>query len=110
MDVNSVNDLYKEIETILLLDEDIEFCCKLLLKLTFNLDSECWIQEICLRIILSDRDENLCGLAITCLGHLARIHKTINKDKVIPLLNLLKSENKYLSKIDDAIDDINDFT
>lgn len=105
------NDLKQEIENILLLHDNIDFCSYLLLNLTFHLEYEEWIQSMCTKIILSDRDENLCSLAITCLGHLARIHeKLIKKDEVVDLLYSLKEKNKFLGTIDDALDDINQFT
>lgn len=103
------HNIENSIREILLCDEDIEFCCKLLLKITFNCDNWKWIQDICIDVINSNREKNLCGLAVTCIGHLARIHGNIEKDKVYDFLNNQK-ENPYIKdRIDGAIDDINMF-
>ncbi|MCH9296900.1 hypothetical protein QM637_22185 [Pantoea allii] len=57
-------------------------------------------------------DEDISGLAITCLGHLARIQGKIDKKIVIPFLKeKMKSDNPIIaSRAEDALDDINMFT
>lgn len=79
-------DIYNSIREILLCDEDIDFCCKLLLKITFNCDDWKWIQNVCIDIINSNREKNICGLAVTCIGHLARIHGKIEKRESLKCL------------------------
>lgn len=102
-------DIENSIREILLCDEDTDFCCKLLLKITFDCDNWKWIQDVCIDIINSNREKNICGLAVTCIGHLARIHGKIEKNKVYDFLNQQK-ENSYINdRIEDAIDDINMF-
>lgn len=102
-------DIENSIREILLCDEDTDFCCKLLLKITFDCDNWKWIQDVCIDIINSNREKNICGLAVTCIGHLARIHGKIEKNKVYDFLNQQK-ENFYINdRIEDAIDDINMF-
>lgn len=97
------------IREILLLDEDMEFCCKLLLKITFNCDDWKCIQDICIEIINSNKEENICALAVTCLGHLARIHRVIEKDKVLSIFNDNKENPNLSGVIENAIDDIEMF-
>lgn len=58
-------DIYNSIQEILLCDEDIDFCCKLLLKITFDCNEWKWIQDVCIDIINSNREKNICGLAYT---------------------------------------------
>lgn len=53
-------DIYNSIREILLCDEDIDFCCKLLLRITFNCDDWKWIQNVCIDIINSNREKNIC--------------------------------------------------
>ena len=102
-------DIYDTIREILLCDEDIDFCCRLLLKLTFDCDDWKWIQDVCTDIINSNREKNICGLAVTCIGHLARIHRKIEKERIFELFEQQK-DNPYISgRIEDAIDDINRF-
>lgn len=102
-------DIYDTIREILLCDEDISFCCRLLLKITFDCDDWKWIQDVCIDIINSNREKNICGLAVTCIGHLARIHRKIEKERIFELFEQQK-DNPYISgRIEDAIDDINMF-
>ena len=90
----------------MLCDEDIDFCCKLLLKITFNCDDWKWIQNVCIDIINSNREKNICGLAVTCIGHLARIHGKIEKERIFELFNQQKDNPFINDRIGDAIDDI----
>lgn len=102
-------DIYDTIREILLCDEDVDFCCRLLLKITFDCDDWEWIQNVCIDIINSNKEKNICGLAVTCIGHLARIHGKIEKERIFELFNQQK-DNPYISgRIEDAIDDINRF-
>jgi hypothetical protein len=48
--------------------------------------------------------------AITCLGHVARIHGRIDSDRVLPRLRDLRSDPLLRGRVDDAIDDIEHFT
>lgn len=112
VDVDQTNDDVRQvIENILDQDDNTYFCCELLIRLTLSLEYEEWIENLCVKIILNDRNEDLCRLAITCLGHLARIHeKLIHKEEIVCLLCSLKEKNKFSGSIDDALDDINQFT
>lgn len=102
-------DIYDTIREILLCDEDIDFCLRLLLKITFDCDDWEWIQNVCIDIINSNREKNICGLAVSCIGHLARIHGKIDKERIFELFDQQK-DNPYISgRIEDAIDDINRF-
>ena len=102
-------DIYNSIREILLCDEDIDFCCKLLLKITFNCDDWKWIQNVCIDIINSNREKNICGLAVTCIGHLARIHGKIEKERIFEVFNQQKDNPFINDRIGDAIDDIDMF-
>jgi hypothetical protein len=49
------------------------------------------------------------GLAMTCLGHIARIHKAIDLDKVMPVLTKQLSDSEIRGQVEDAIEDINHY-
>ncbi|WP_438351661.1 hypothetical protein ACP8HI_00790 [Paenibacillus sp. FA6] len=55
------------------------------------------------------KNENVRGIAILCFGHIARIHGTVNKELVIPLINNgLKDESKFVrGHTHSALDDLN---
>ena len=64
-----------------------------------------WVQELCLNY-LDSSDRQIGGLAATCLGHLARIHKAIDKDRVLAALRRRLTDAELSGRIEDAIDDI----
>jgi hypothetical protein len=67
-----------------------------------------WVQEHCLRL-LSAADPDVRGLAATCLGHLARIHGTLDLDRVEPKLRELRKDPEVGGRAEDALDDIQQF-
>ena len=66
-----------------------------------------WAENIMIKMFETD-NKDVNGLALSCLGNLARIHGAINKEKVIPFLKKVVDENiKGLSgRAEDALDDI----
>ena len=46
------------------------------------------------------------GLAVTSLGHIARIHRQLDLDKVLPVLEKLRSDPEIGGRVEDALDDI----
>lgn len=79
-----------------------------LLYITFNINDVDWAEDCCLSLIDSN-NEDISGLAITCLGHIARIHSRINKQKVIPALIKKRLNNNLVGRVEDALEDINMF-
>ena len=109
-DINKLYDLEGIIQSCLLKEEDTSFCSKLLLMLTMSSDNREWIEDLCIEIINSQRDVELCGLAITCLGHLARIHRSISQKKVMEVLKPLMKNTELSGRVEEAISDIKFFT
>jgi len=64
-----------------------------------------WVQEVCVRFT-DDADLSIRGVAATCLGHLARLHRTIDVDTVLPALERLSQDPKTRGQAEDALDDI----
>jgi hypothetical protein len=67
-----------------------------------------WVEEICLNYIEA-KEKNIKRTAIACLGHLARIHKILNLEKVIPALEALKGDKEFIGYAEDALSDIDMF-
>ncbi|HFK4763449.1 TPA: hypothetical protein ACG0MZ_005072 [Citrobacter farmeri] len=82
-----------------------------LLYIAYNIKDIKWAEEKLMRMANSP-DDDISGLALTCLGHLARINGLISKDIVIPFLKeKISSSNEIISsRAEDALDDINMFT
>ncbi|MDB5971727.1 MAG: hypothetical protein JWQ90_4177 [Hydrocarboniphaga sp.] len=82
--------------------------CTALVSLAFHEEDWRWVQKRCLYFLESD-DEDISGLAATCLGHIARIHRQLDKDVVVHALRSKLSNAKIAGRIEDALDDIDTF-
>ncbi|WP_040364023.1 hypothetical protein [Commensalibacter intestini] len=82
---------------------------KTLLYLTFNIDDFKWAQKMCLDTINTSADEDVIGLAITCIGHIARIYKKIDTALVTPVLERKRQDIRFSGRVEDALDDITIF-
>ncbi|AIX73176.1 MAG: hypothetical protein E6X23_05020 [Mixta calida] len=82
-----------------------------LLYIAHNINDVEWAEEQFMRMA-NNPDEDISELALTCLGHIARINGRINKDVVIPFLEekMKNSSELISSRAEDALDDINMFT
>ena len=65
------------------------------------------VQDLCLELL--DGDPTIAATAVTCLGHLARLHGEIDKDRVLPALAALADHPVIGKRAPDAIDDIDMF-
>ena len=66
------------------------------------------VQELCLAQI-EGADPWLRGVAATCLGHLARLHGSLDTTRVIPALERLAQDPETAGKAQDALEDIDHF-
>jgi hypothetical protein len=67
-----------------------------------------WVQEQCLRG-LQHSSEQVRGLALTCLGHVARIHGHLDMERVLPVLAGLRTHPSLAGRVEDVLDDIEMF-
>ena len=67
-----------------------------------------WVQGVCLRF-LHHTDVGARSNAATCLGHIARIHKNLDLDLVLPKLLALRGDPAIRPRVDDALEDIRFF-
>lgn len=95
----------------LLNSADPEKVTETLLYIAYNIKDIGWAEEQFMKMAGSS-DDDISGLALTCLGHLARINGRVNKNVVIPFLkSKMNSSNSIISsRAEDALDDINMFT
>lgn len=107
--------LYDEVQQIsrdeavnALASEDPSRVCRALVAIAFHDDDWRWVQETCLVYLLS-RDPQISGVAATCLGHVARIHNILDKEKVLSALRARASDPEISGRISDAIDDVEMF-
>ncbi|MGQ5262878.1 hypothetical protein ACTWLT_19275 [Micromonospora sp. ZYX-F-536] len=78
-----------------------------LLSLTYHDPDRAWVESILLGVIADDGIEmQVRSLAITCLGHLARIHREVSRQTVLPVLHDLMQSSAFGGIARDALDDI----
>jgi hypothetical protein len=70
-------------------------------------DPDCrWVQDKCLGFARSNVAA-VRQIAVTCLGHVARIHQKLDLEKVLPVLDGLSHDPEV--QVEDALDDIQMF-
>jgi hypothetical protein len=82
--------------------------CKALVRLAFHDPDLRWVQSLCIELAEHSTVE-VQSTAILCLGHLARIHRALDLEKVVPLLIDLRKNPMLSGRVDDAMDDIEIF-
>ncbi|WUR12178.1 hypothetical protein E7V67_021115 [[Empedobacter] haloabium] len=97
-----------EIET-LLKSSDSNVVIDALMYLCFNINDPDWAQEKCLDAIENGMNEDIRGLGITCIGHIARMHGKIDRQKVMPALERKLKDSALSGRAQDAMDDIETF-
>lgn len=68
-----------------------------------------WVTDRALEL-LRNPDADIRAAAATALGHIARIHRTIDTERVIPALHHLTNNPATAGQAQDALDDIAMFT
>ncbi len=79
-----------------------------LVRLAYHEPDWRWVQNQCVRF-LGYPNADVRGLAATCLGHLARIHGTVDKQLVVPALERLLMDPEIAGRAEDALADIKMF-
>ena len=67
-----------------------------------------WVQGLCLRF-LDHTDVAVKSNAATCLGHIARIHKNLDLDLVLPKFAASQARCRNRARVEDALEDIRFF-
>ena len=82
--------------------------CSALTRLALNDPDPEWLEGIFMAH-LSNPDPWVRGVSALCLGHVARLHGTIDTSKVVPALKRLLEDSETEEKARDALDDIETF-
>lgn len=98
----------KEEIDFLLQSKDSNVVMDALMYLCFNINDPVWAQDKCLDAIRNGTNEDVKGLGLTCLGHIARIYSRVDKEKVMPVLQCLQ-DSPLSGRAQDALDDIDTF-
>ncbi len=85
--------------------EDSERICDALVRIAYHDPDWKWVQEQCIRFS-RHADPDVRGLALTCFGHLARIHQKLDLLVVMPILEEALNDPIVGGRAGDALDDI----
>lgn len=108
MKYETVEPISKDQAEYLLAENHCETICRTLVRVaTFEPDRR-WAQSQCLKLA-SHEDSFVRGVAATCLGHLARIHKAIDENEVMPVIRQLLQDKDPQTRVI-AEDTISDFS
>ncbi|WP_437506599.1 hypothetical protein [Sorangium sp. So ce1099] len=83
---------------------DVETICETMVNLAFHDPDLEWVQDQCL-MLSSHSDPQVRSVAATCLGHLARIHGTLNLTRVLPCLKALLLDSRTAGYAEAALSD-----
>src|SRR5688572_23858792 len=104
MEYHEVDPISREEALTAFASNDPELVCTTLVQVAYYDPDWQWVQEQCINFT-KHPNLDICGLAVTCLGHIARIHRTLEIDKVLPILKELYKNPKIAGLIDDTLDD-----
>jgi hypothetical protein len=84
---------------------DRERVCPTLVRLALFDRDRVWLEAI-LERFLKDQDPWIRGVAATCVGHVARIHRAMDLTRLLPLVRELLDDPATAGKAQDALDDV----
>jgi hypothetical protein len=98
-------------EAVLAFDnsDDTYSICHSLLCVALHEDDWRWALPQVLRFVMHPNPE-VRGVAVTCVGYLARIHRTIDVSQAVPMLEILREDPYCARRVRDALEDIRQFT
>jgi hypothetical protein len=99
---------HEEVESALS-DGTAEQAARALLSVALHDGDRLWVEGKCLGALQDPRGE-VRAAAITALGHVARIHRAVPSDAVIPQLMRLKNDPQLGGLVEDTLEDILMFT
>lgn len=88
--------------------DDVREATDALLALSLDEPDRIWIENELLRLLDAPVDRQVRELAITCIGHVARLHRAISQ-KVIARLHELADDPELKLRVPNALSDIRVF-
>ncbi|MEU7079815.1 hypothetical protein ACFWZ0_13255 [[Kitasatospora] papulosa] len=87
----------------------IDQATQALLSLTFDDPDGGWVESVLLNCLDRDFDDQVKLLALTCFGHLARIHGAIRNPRTVIYVKRMAEIPGYEGRAQDALDDFETF-
>lgn len=95
---------HEEAESVFRSGDSKEICATLV-SLALNDTQWKWVQQKCIDYS-DDPDPEVRGGAVTCLGHIARLHRELDVDVVVPVIQRLMHDPEVAGRAEDAWDDL----
>jgi len=95
----------EEFEAILVEDSAVPELCQAIVNAVHSIDDSDWLLTR-FRPLLKHNDEQVRGVTVTCLGHIARLDPNFESEQLMSILRPLKSEEALAGLVDDAMDDV----
>jgi hypothetical protein len=90
-------------------DDDTYAVCHSLLRVALHDEDWRWALDQIARFLM-DPNPQVRGVAVSCIGYLARIHRAIDVSRVLPTLHALQADASVASRVRDTLEDIRQFT
>lgn len=81
--------------------------CRVLVRLAFHEADRVYVETVCARY-LTHTSADVRGAALTCLGHIARIHNALDP-KLVDALHAATTDPEVGGQAEDALDDFEIF-
>ena len=85
-----------------------ERMCRALVRATLSAEDLGWAEEKCIQLA-RDQSLEVRGAALTCLGHIARIRRSVDLSRVRPILEEASQDPDLAGMVEDVWDDIEMF-
>lgn len=108
MKYRAVEPISREAAAKVSLEDNPQTLVSTLVSVAFFEPDYRWAQDFCLKYCVHS-DKDVRAVAVTCLGHIARIHRKLDLDRVRPILLPLKNDAHVAGPVDDAEDDFEVF-
>lgn len=105
---NNIFPIDKDVAERIFSTNDVEKISHAMVAIAFYEKDWKWAQNRCLDFLMNE-NPIISGLAATCLGHIARIHRQLEKDKVMLILRSRLKDTNISGRIEDALNDIEIF-
>lgn len=88
---------------------DVGLSTRALLRLTYDDPDRMRVEAVLLDCVSLEADPQIRALAVTCMGHLARIHRAVSAE-IVRCLEELLDDPELEGRAEDALDDIAAFS
>ncbi len=85
-----------------------ELKCDAIVRAVHSISDYDWLMSEFSKL-LDYSDDQIRGVVVTCIGHLARLNERSNRQQLLEILQPLLLDGQIGGRVEDAIDDINTF-